>query len=325
MKRIRWVVLAILATLAFAGCSHLKSEAPPANPKQASSFRPTEELGDRTWGIACLSVASAREQPEHKAEMGTQILMGNVVRLLQGSRIWYYVETADSYHAWVEKGTIYRCTRLEAEAWQASHLLIVTSLEASILERPEASAQPVSDVVLGDLIKRMDEEGEWMKVELPDHRAGYLPKNAAEDYVGWKRSRHATPENIERTARTLLGRPYLWGANSPKGLDCSGFVKLVFYLNGIELKRNARDQAQQGTAIPLDADFSHLKKGDLVYFGARARGDRPERVTHIGIYLGDRQFIQSSERVQVSSLDPNSPIRDEHRIRSVIGARRILP
>ena len=251
--------------------------------------------------------------------------MGNVVRLLQGSRIWYYVETADSYHAWVEKGTIYRCTRLEAEAWQASHLLIVTSLEASILERPEASAQPVSDVVLGDLIKRMDEEGEWMKVELPDHRAGYLPKNAAEDYVGWKRSRHATPENIERTARTLLGRPYLWGANSPKGLDCSGFVKLVFYLNGIELKRNARDQAQQGTAIPLDADFSHLKKGDLVYFGARARGDRPERVTHIGIYLGDRQFIQSSERVQVSSLDPNSPIRDEHRIRSVIGARRILP
>jgi cell wall-associated NlpC family hydrolase len=62
-----------------------------------------------------------------------------------------------------------------------------------------------------------------------------------------------------------------------------------------------------------------------VYFGSRARGDRPQRVTHIGIYLGEKRFIQSSERVQISSLDPNSTIRDEHRIRSLIGARRILP
>jgi cell wall-associated NlpC family hydrolase len=198
-------------------------------------------------------------------------------------------------------------------------------MEANILEQPEAGAQPVSDLVLGDLVKRMDDEGEWIKVELPDHRTGYLPKNAAEDFAAWKQSRRPTPENIERTARTLLGRPYLWGANSPKGMDCSGFVKIVFYMNGIELKRNARDQAHQGVAVPLDANLSQLKKGDLIYFGRRARGDVPERVMHIGIYLGEKQFFQSSERVQIGSLDPNSPIRDEHRIRSLIGARRILP
>jgi cell wall-associated NlpC family hydrolase len=325
MKRNYRFILPILAAVGVAGCSHLKSETRSTNSQQANVPRPIEDLGDRTWGIACLSVASAREQPEHKAEMGTQVLMGNVVRVLQGSRIWYNVETADGYRAWVEKGTIYRCTRQEVDAWQTSRLLIVTSLEASVLERPEPGAQPVSDAVLGDLIKRTGSEGEWIKVELPDHRAGYLAKNAAEDYAVWKNSRQPTPENIERTARTLLGRPYLWGANSPKGMDCSGFVKLVFYMNGIELKRNARDQAQQGTAVSLDENFSRFKKGDLVYFGARARGDRPPRVTHIGIYLGEKQFIQSSERVQVSSLDPNSPIRDEHRIRSLIGARRILP
>ena len=166
------------------------------------------------------------------------------------------------------------------------------------------------------------EQLRWLSI---DHRAGFLPKSAAEDYAAWKQSRQPTAENIERTARALLGRPYLWGANSPKGMDCSGFVKLVFYMNGVELKRNARDQAQQGTPVPIDANFSQLKKGDLVYFGARARGDRPERVMHIGIYLGKKHFIQSSERVQISSLDLNSPIRDEHRIRSLLGARRVLP
>src|SRR2546427_5196074 len=108
-----------------------------------------------------------------------------------------------------------------------------------------------------------------------------MPKKSDEDYRNWKQSRRPTAENIELTARTLLGRPYLWGANSPKGMDCSGFTKLVFYMNGIELKRNARDQAQQGVAVSLDHGLSQLKNGDLVCFGARARADRPERVTHI--------------------------------------------
>src|SRR5947199_10830093 len=106
-------LLSVLAAAALAGCSHLKSDSRPASQRESNSARPIEDLGDRTWGIACLSVASAREQPEHKAEMGTQVLMGNVVRLLLGSRIWYNVETGDGYHAWVEKGTIYRCTRKE--------------------------------------------------------------------------------------------------------------------------------------------------------------------------------------------------------------------
>src|SRR5438874_788216 len=153
MKRNSRCLLLFLAAVALEGCSHLKKESPPANPKQPTFSRRTEDLGDRTWGIACLSVASAREQPEHKAEMGTQVLMGNVVRILQGSRIWYHVETADGYRAWVEKGTIRLCTRGEVEVWRASSLMIVTALESSILERPELGAQPVSDVVLGDLVK----------------------------------------------------------------------------------------------------------------------------------------------------------------------------
>ena len=290
---------------------------------------PDPRLGDGVWGISCLSVASAREQPEHKAEMGTQVWMGDVVRVWKPSTNaifrWYQVQTGDGYVAWLEKGTFVRCTRAQVEAWQSGPLLIVTAPEDRILERPQADAQAVSDVVMCDLVKRIGEEGDWFKVELPDQRVGFLPKSAAEDYGGWKRSRHATPENIERTARTFLGRPYLWGCNSPKGFDCSGFTKTVFFLNGINLNRNASAQARQGAEVPLDRDLTQLKKGDLLFFGRRPRRGGVGRVTHVGIYLGAKLFIQSAERVRISSLDPNSPLADDYRIDSLLAARRVLP
>ncbi len=82
--------------------------------------------------------------------------------------------------------------------------------------------------------------------------------------------------------------------------------------------------ARQGREVPLGNDLAQLKKGDLVFFGSQARGNKPERVTHIGIYLGGMLFIHSSERVRISSLDPQSPIRDEYRIKTLLGARRLM-
>lgn len=283
------------------------------------------ELAEETWGLSCLSVASAREAPEHKAELGTQVLLGHGVRVWQQAGFWYLVETPDGYRAWLEEGTFVRCSKAELDAWNASELLIVTALEDTLREQPAADAAPVSDVVVGNLVKLTGRQPDWLRVELPDGRAGFLPAGSAEPYAVWKTTRRPSPEAIERTARQLLGRPYLWGGNSPKGLDCSGFTKLVFFLNGIDLKRNASQQAQQGMEVPLDPEFRQLRRGDLIFFGRREGGGRPQRVTHVGIYLQDKLFIHSSERVQVSSLDPDSPIRDERRIGRLLFARRILP
>jgi gamma-D-glutamyl-L-lysine dipeptidyl-peptidase len=290
---------------------------------------PDERLGDQVWGIGDLSVVSGRLQPEQKAEMGTQVLMGEAVRVWKRSNnaayAWYLAQSADGYLSWLQKGTFVRCTREEIEAWQKGPLLIVTAFEERILEEPRPDAQPVSDVVTCDRVRKTGEVGDWYKVELPDHRAGFLPKTAAEDYNAWKQARRATPESIERTARMFIGRPYLWGGNSPKGFDCSGFTKMVFYLNGIDLQRDSSRQADQGAAVALDGDLGHLKKGDLLFFGRPARRGRPERVVHVGIYLGKKLFIHSSERVRISSLDPKSQLRDENRIRTLLRARRLLP
>ncbi len=288
---------------------------------------PAEELGDRTWGIASLSVASGREGPEHKAEMGTQMLMGRVFHVLKPGTngLWYYVQSADGYLSWLEKGTFVRCTRATADAWTHASLLFVTVFEDTVRETAQPDSLPVSDVVIADLLKKIGEEGDCWKVELPDGRTGFLPKKSAQNYVDWQKERHPTAENIETTAKRFLGRPYLWGANSPKGLDCSGFTKLVFLLNGIDLQRNASQQAREGIEVLIDKDLSQLKKGDLIFFGGHRRSSGSPHVSHVGIYLGGKLFIQSSERVQISSLDPDSPVSDPHRIRTLIAARRFLP
>jgi hypothetical protein len=285
---------------------------------------PDGRFGEQNWGIATLSVASGREEPDHKAELGTQILMGRIVRVWKGTRHWFYVQSPDGYLSWIEKGSFIPCSRKEADAWTNSPLLIVTGFEERVLEKPRNDSESVSDVVMGNLLKRTGEKKDWFSVELPDGRTGFLPKKAAQDYKNWLRTRQPTAENIEKTGRMFLGRPYLWGGNSPKGLDCSGFCKLTFLMNGIELNRNASEQVRQGTEVPLDPNFSKLKKGDLLFFGWARNSDSPEWITHVAIYLGNKSFIQSAEMVKISSLDPAAPNYDSYHARSLLYARRIL-
>jgi hypothetical protein len=285
---------------------------------------PEQRFGEKTWGIATLSVASGREEPDHKAELGTQILMGRIVRVWKGTRHWFYVQSPDGYLSWIERGSFIPCTRKEAGAWTNAPLLIVTAFEERVLEKPRGDSESVSDVVTGDLLKRTGEKKDWLAVELPDGRTGFLSKKAAQDYKTWTRTRKPTADNIEKTARMFLGRPYLWGGNSPKGLDCSGFCKLTFLMNGIELNRNASEQVRQGTDVPLDPNFSKLKKGDLLFFGWARNADGPEWITHVAIYLGNKSFIQSAEMVKISSLDPAAPNYDSYHARSLLYARRIL-
>ena len=288
------------------------------------SVLPDPRFGEKSWGIATLSVASGREEPDHKAELGTQILMGRIVRIWKGTRHWFYVQSPDGYLSWIENGSFVPCTRQQADAWTNSSLLIVTAFDERALEKPRIDSESVSDVVMGDLVKRTGEKKDWFSVELPDGRTGFVLKKAAQDYKAWLQTRRPTAENIEKTARLFLGRPYLWGGNSPKGLDCSGFCKLTFLMNGIELNRNASEQVRQGAEVSLDPEFSKLKKGDLLFFGWGRSYEGPEWINHVAIYLGNKSFIQSAEMVKVSSLDPAAPNYDEHHARSLLHARRIL-
>ena len=276
------------------------------------------------WGLIRVSVANLRLEPNHRAEMGTQTLMGTVIRILRKSATWHYAQTPDGYRSWIEAGHFIPCDRAMADAWEASNQIFVTAWLDRIWEQPDAKALPVSDVVAGSLVKKIGASGHFYNVELPDRRVGFLAKQSGMDYVEWKRKACPSPDNIEQTARHLVGVPYMWGGTSPKALDCSGFTKTVFLLNGLQLNRDARHQAHQGKELDPGRNFENLRKGDLLFFGRKATPRAPEQITHVAIYLEDRKYIHAASMVKFNSLDSASPLFDEKRLKTFVRVRRIL-
>lgn len=285
---------------------------------------PEMKLGNNTYGIVRVSVANLRSEPEHSAELTSQALMGTVVRILKTNRGWTYCQLPDKYIGWMENGSFVSGDKDFMEKWNNAQKVIVTQLFGLITSKPRVDAEPVSDVVIGMTLKCVARQDKWRKVQLPDDREGYIQTDLVEDYGKWKASRQATTESITRTARRFNGIPYLWGGTSSKGLDCSGFTKTVYWLNGVELPRDANQQAALGEDVDPGHNFENLRKGDLLFFGRKAEHDKPERVTHVGIYLGEKKFIHCSTLVNIESLDPTRQDFDQYRYDTFIRAKRIV-
>jgi cell wall-associated NlpC family hydrolase len=183
---------------------------------------------------------------------------------------------------------------------------------------------PLCNVVAGCILKSGGKNDKWTMVELADGRKGFVLDSFVQDLDEWNNNRMLTGENLEKTAKGLLGIPYLWGGTSVKGMDCSGFVKTVYRMNGTELHRDADQQANQGTPMDPGKNFENLQKGDLLFFGQQAIGKKSKRITHVGLYIGNRLFIHSSGRVRLSSLDPLSNYFEKTLLSRFVLARRII-
>lgn len=104
-------------------------------------------------------------------------------------------------------------------------------------------------------------------------------------------------ERLIVTAKKYIGTIYRYGGMGNKGFDCSGFVQFVYREIGINLPRSTPDQYEGGTKI----DMSEIKPGDLLFWRIYGR-----RVSHVGIYLGNSQFIHSpsfGKRVSITTME----------------------
>ncbi len=113
--------------------------------------------------------------------------------------------------------------------------------------------------------------------------------------------------DIEWNAKSFLGTKYVWGATGPSKFDCSGFTQWVYRDAGIKIPRVSRDQAKVGEYIR----YSNLRRGDMVFFDTKKR--RSGKVTHVGIYLGNGNFIHASsgaKKVVIYNFDQKPYYKD---------------
>ena len=170
----------------------------------------------------------------------------------------------------------------------------------------------------------MGEESDFFLVNYPDERVAYVKKDEAKLFNDWYDSLKPSGETILKTAYRFMGIPYLWGGTSTKGMDCSGFTKTVYFLNGIILQRDASQQVNTGELVKTDDGWQNLQAGDLLFFGRKADENRKERITHVAIYIGDGDFIHAAGRVKINSFNPEKSYYSDYRKSGFIRAKRIL-
>lgn len=285
---------------------------------------PAAVLGEKTYGVVSISVANIRSEPEHSAELATQATLGTPLKVLNKVGYWYQVQTPDHYISWVDEGGIQLMNKNEFDSWQAGEKLIYLNLYGFSYTEPNTNVQTVSDLVSGNVLQLKGEQENFYKIAYPDGREAFIPKETAKTYASWVASVHASEMSLVSTAKQLMGIPYLWGGTSLKGVDCSGFTKTVYFLNGLVLPRDASQQVHTGDAIDTSNGFDQLRPGDLLFFGKAATATSSEKVIHVGMWIGNNEFIHSSGKVRISSIDKNAPNFDESNFKRFLRAKRIL-
>jgi cell wall-associated NlpC family hydrolase len=206
--------------------------------------------------------------------------------------------------------------RGQADATRSMGRLGQVTVNTAIYRQRNLATVPLARAAVGTYLAIQREEGAWDGVLMADGSTGWIPAQAVRelDYEvestgaatpassgglpGYSESGDIYPRSSQpyftgdpqallREAYRYLGVPYVWGGNTFRGLDCSGFIKNVFAANGYKLPRLGSDQMAYGVPVPVD----QLQAGDRLYFGRRT--DRVG-VTHTGLYIGNGYFIHAS-------------------------------
>ncbi len=293
-----------------------------------SNFRllpDAELLQGKTAGIINVSVANLRSRPGHSQELATQALMGTPIQVLDFQDGWYLVRTPDRYIAWLEPGAFVAMKPAKANAWLSSGLRVYVDQPTEASKTPD-SADYVTDLVGGGIVQYANaEEGNKTQIILPDGEKAWIENNGLYEVSPWFQPDGLDVSSVLNTATLLKGRPYLWGGTSFNAMDCSGFTKMAYYINGYVIPRDASQQVHAGEEVELTEDFRNLLPGDLLFFG-RYRKDGSEKITHVGFYTGDGRFLHAGAdngRIKEQSLRPEAEDFAEHRLKSLLRARRL--
>ena len=229
------------------------------------------------YGISILSIVPMRLEGPDQAEMVSQILFGEHFKVLETRSKWSKIRLShDKYEGWI-------CNK----QWHEVDKNYYTEIDNHI---PTISCD-LLDIVESDTATTIA-----IGSTLPLYNNGkFIIGDKEFSHNGLTTNGSKNKENIVHNAMMFLNAPYLWGGRSPLGIDCSGFTQIAYKLQGIEIPRDAYQQAEIGATLSF---VEESEPGDLAFFD-----NNEGKITHVGIILEDNFIIHASGKVRIDRID----------------------
>lgn len=265
----------------------------------------------KTSGVVNAGPLNVRSGPGTKYDRVGSLKEGAVVTILETSGDWYKI-TCGSISGYVsgEYVTLNAVSseappkqeperepekepetppEIKVEEMEAQSGLVMTS-SLNIRSGPSTDYDRVGSLKVGNVITIIGKSGNWYKIT-----AGKVTGYVSAKYVTPMNELESSPvgEAAAALAKSLIGAPYVYGAEGPKSFDCSGLIYYIFEQLGYKLGRTATQQYKNNGEFVA---FEDLEPGDLIFIYNpkydKSGGTKP--VTHVGIYVGNDQFIHAS-------------------------------
>jgi len=240
-----------------------------------------------------------RSGPSHKSEMLSQVLFGEKYRIIDHIGHWHKIETLfDNYTGWIDEDHIQNSAGSE----NSNGKVLNRSLLCHKSDKTKLVLEAGCEIYEPDFDNKLFSAGENQYSAGSEFSPAYLEVN----------------ESLADTAMKFINSPYIWGGRIPSGIDCSGFVQLVYKIQGIKIPRDSWQQAEAGESISF---IEETLPGDLVLFD-----DERGKITHVGMILAQGLVIHASGRVRIDTIDHQGIYKNEikgysHKLRTI---RRIV-
>jgi hypothetical protein len=243
------------------------------------------------YGLCHLATLPIRKENSHASEMTSQLLYGDSYKVLEQQKKWLKIRgSLDQYEGWIARTQFFEIDKDTYTGYQdqADHY------STDLINYVTTQEGVLFPILLGSNLKatalfrhQFDEQAPKQKPQKSD---------------------------LVQTAFLYLNAPYLWGGKTPFGIDCSGFVQMVYRINGQSLQRDAYQQAEQGQTLSF---IEESEPGDLAFFD-----DKEGKIVHVGMLLENHHIIHAHGKVRIDRVDQSGIFNSElqahsHKLRMI--------